>query len=157
MLSLKTCLTNILNWIKGVADYPISIEQIPDNASWKDRTLTKYKSGRMVFEGVRRSISMNYTANGNAYIDYLTLDIAGYGFVDVNQAIVEMGYNHTPKGEHLLYCTSDGQGSLIAWVGALSSGAHTITNAAFKVTQRYATGGANNILPAFKEVGICLV
>ena len=141
MLSLKTCLTSILNWIKGVADYPISIERLTDTAHWKDRTLTKYKSGRMVFEGVRSSVSMTYVANGNAYIDYLTLDIAEYGFIDVKQAIVEMGYNNTPKGEHLLYCTNDGQGNLIAWVGALSAGAHTITNAAFKVTQRYSTGG----------------
>ena len=137
MLSLKTALTNIANWVKGVADYPISIEQIPDTAYWKDCILTKYKNGKMVFEGVRLSVSMNYIANGNAYIDYLTLDIATYGFVDVKRAFVEMGYNDTPKGEHLLYCTDDGQGNLIAWIGALSSGAHTISNAAFKVTQRW--------------------
>lgn len=141
MLSLKTCLTNILNWIKGVADYPVSIQSIADTQYWVDQTLTKYKSGKMVYEGTRLSVSMNYIANGNAYIDYLTLGLSDYGFTDVKQAIVEMGYNDTPKGEHLLYCTDDGKGNLIAWVGALSAGSHTIINAVFKVTQRYTTGG----------------
>lgn len=141
MFSLKTCLANILNWIKGVVDYPISIQSIADNQDWVNQTLTKYKNGKMIYEGTRLSVSMNYTANGNAYIDYLTLSLSDYGFEDVKQAIVEMGYNNTPKGEHLLYCTGDGKGNLVAWVGALSSGAHTITNATFKVTQRYKTGG----------------
>lgn len=145
MFSFIKALKDIANWVKGVADYPISIEQIPDTAYWKNRTLTKYKSGRMVFDGVRPSISMNYTVNGNAYIDYLTLDIAEYGFVDVKQAIVKMGYNDTPKGEHLLYCTGDGKGNLVAWIGALSAGSHTITNARFKVDQRWKIlGGVTN-------------
>lgn len=144
MLSLKTCLTNIANWIKGVADYPISIEQMPDTAYWKDRTLTKYKSGRMVFEGVRASVNMKYVANGNAYIDYITLDIAECGFVDVKQAIVKMGYNDTPKGEHLLYCTDDEKGNLIAWIGALGAGSHTLTNVRFEVDQRWKILGGGN-------------
>lgn len=146
MFSFRKAFRDIANWVKGVADYPISIERLSDTAHWKDRTLTKYKSGRMVFEGIRPSISMNYAANGNAYIDYFTLDIADYGFIDVKQAIVEMGYNDTPKGEHLLYCTGDEKGNLVAWVGALSAGSHTITNVRVKVDQRWKIlGGVTNL------------
>ena len=146
MFSIRKAFRDIANWIKGVADYPISIEQLSDTTLWKNRTLTKYKSGRMVFEGVRTSVNMKYVANGNAYIDYITLDIAECGFVDVKQAIVKMGYNDTPKGEHLLYCTDDEKGNLIAWVGALSAGSHTITNVRFKVDQRWKIlgGGVTN-------------
>lgn len=157
MLNLKTCLTDILNWVKGVADYPISIQSIADNQYWVDQTLTKYKSGKMVYEGTRLSVSMNYTVNGNAYIDYLTISLSDYGFEDVTKSIVEMGYTNTPKGEHLLYCTNQGN-DLVAWVGALSSGSHTITNAVFKVTQRWKTGGGQliKLLTHFrKEVVVC--
>lgn len=52
MFSIRKAFRDIANWIKGVADYPISIEQLSDTTLWKNRTLTKYKSGRMVFEGV---------------------------------------------------------------------------------------------------------
>lgn len=79
-LSLLESLKIVANWVKGVADYPISIERLSDTAHWKDRTLTKYKSGRMVFEGIRPSISMNYAANGNAYIDYFTFEFRRWSY-----------------------------------------------------------------------------
>lgn len=156
MLSIRSSLKNIFTSIKdlynkfnSIVDYPISIEHKADNDYWVDTIVTKYKSGRMIVESTIKSVTMTYKANGNGYIDYMTVDVSSYGFVDVSQAIVSMAYNNTPKGEHLLYCTLNSSRGIIAWVGALSAGSHTITNARVRVEQRWKSVGGGHKLFKF--------
>lgn len=138
MRSVLAILKDIVTWIKGIADYPISVEYLDDTSVQTRRILTKYKSGKMIYESTRISVPMIFsTVSGNRYIDYMSVSVPE-AFYYPNEVYIEVGRPN--NGSFVfIYANEYEGGNYKCWFEAPAklSSTYTWTNIPIKITGRW--------------------